>query len=85
MKYEAKSSQSRFDVHRISTPRAMALAVVLASAATVLLNAAINAELGARLPTNTTAPALNTRPHAPAYSTPRAVPVRHITQAEARL
>jgi hypothetical protein len=85
MKPQEKTSQPTFDLQRVTTPQAMALAVVLASAATMLFNAAINAERGSPLPANVTAPAHNTTPHAPENSRPRAIPVRHITQAEARL
>jgi hypothetical protein len=85
MKPKEKNSQPTFDFQRITTPHAMALAVVLASAATMLFNAAINAERDSPLPANVTAPAHNTTRPAPESSMPRAVPARHITQAEARL
>jgi hypothetical protein len=85
MKPQEKTKPPAFDVHRATTPRAMALAVVLASTATVLFNAAINAERGAPLPANASAPALTTTPHAPERSAPRAVPARHLTHAEVRL
>jgi hypothetical protein len=85
MKPQEKTHQSGFDIQRVTTPRAMALAVVLASAATMLLNAAINAERGAALPENIAAPARNAIPHAPEGSPPRAIPVRHIAHAHARL
>jgi hypothetical protein len=85
MKPQKKTSQPTFDVQCVTTPRAMALAVVLASAATMLLNATVNPEHGSPPPANIASPTRDTTPHSPEQIAPRAVPVHHITQAHARL
>lgn len=87
MKHKAHPEPRSFDITQIATPSAMVLAIVVASAATFLLDAAINHGPGSPLPANANAntPAHQRTPSAPAHRAPYAVPTRNITQAEATL
>jgi hypothetical protein len=84
MKHEHESNKPKFDIEQATSPRMMAVAVVVASAATMLLNALINDAPDASHPANANAPT-HTTPNAPGYRAPQAIPTRNITQAEAKL
>ncbi len=84
MKHEFSNAKQPFENAYAATPRAIALAVVLASAATMLLNAAVNLGHDAPLPTNAIAPT-RSLPIAPDMRPPEAIPTRNITHAEAKL
>jgi hypothetical protein len=89
MKHEERNSKPESAIYRASTPRAMAFAVVLASAGTVLLNTLLNglphSERAAPLPANAIAPTHNSTPYAPTYREPRSIPPQHVNHAEAKL
>jgi hypothetical protein len=79
-----KISHYTFDIHCVTTPRAMAFAVAVAGAATILINATINAGLGSPHAANVATPAHYKAPRAQEPSAPQAVPVRDARSAQAR-